>query len=67
MNMFASRFEEKMRIFVKETKNSRAFELQRYCYRSSIDDWITIDWDEKLENIVKKLIHLGKESYYELM
>jgi len=58
------RFEERMRI----NRNKNEFELSRYCYRGRIDDWIIIDYDEDLKEIVKNNIkHLGKESYYNLM
>lgn len=61
------RYEEKMRINLKERKTNREFEVMRYCYRGSIDDWITIDGGENIELLAKEnLIHLGKKSYYDL-
>lgn len=58
------RFDERMRIY----KKGKDVMLQRYCYRGSIDDWITIDYGEDFEAIIKSnLRHLGKESYYDLV
>ncbi|MBI4646107.1 MAG: hypothetical protein HY738_05780 [Bacteroidia bacterium] len=61
------RFDEVMRIKVITEEDQKQYEFMRYCYRSYIDNWIVIDTGENLENMSKKyLIHLGKESYYEL-
>jgi hypothetical protein len=66
LNKFA-RYEERMRIILVHRKGEREFIFQRYCYRGSIDDWITIDSGSDLEALVEKnLYHLGKESYYKL-
>jgi len=66
LNKFA-RYEERMRIILVHRKDEREFIFQRYCYRGSIDDWITIDSGSDLEALAQKnLYHLGKESYYEL-
>ncbi len=49
-----------------DVKN-RLFITQRYCYRGLIDDWIFLGTPDKLSNLVKKyVVHLGKESFYEL-
>ena len=64
---YLKKYEEKMRINLKTRKTSREFEVMRYCYRGSIDDWITIDGGENIESLASEnLYHLGKESYYEL-
>jgi hypothetical protein len=61
------RYEERMRIILAQHIGEREFIFQRYCYRGSIDDWITIDSGSDLKALAKKnLYHLGKESYYEL-
>lgn len=61
------RFEERMRIKVFEDGSERNFEVERFCYRGSVDDWITIGSESDIDKIGSKyLIHLGKESYYEL-
>ena len=61
------RFEEKMKIKFFEDKSERNFEVERYCYRGSIDDWIAIGCESDIDKIGSNyLIHLGKESYYEL-
>lgn len=58
------RFEERMRVY----KKNNQIELQRYCYRGSVDDWMTVDYGEDFAAIAKRnLQHLGKESYYDLM
>lgn len=55
-----------MRFELIDVKN-RSFETKRYCYRGSIDDWIFLGAPDKLSNLVKKyVVHLGKESFYEL-
>ncbi|KYC40470.1 hypothetical protein WA1_26460 [Scytonema hofmannii PCC 7110] len=43
------------------------FELQRYCFLGSVDDWINIGLPDTLQNLVETYVqHLGRESYYEL-
>lgn len=62
------RFEEKMRISKKVRKETNGYEFQRYCYRGSINDWISIDGGENLATLAKENIHhLGRESYYDLI
>ena len=62
-----ARYEERMRVILTQHIGEREFIFQRYCYRGSIDDWITIDSGSDLEALARKnLYHLGKESYYEL-
>jgi hypothetical protein len=46
--------------------NGRYFMAERFCYRGSIDDWIVISEPEKLNNLMKYIGHLGKDSFYEL-
>jgi hypothetical protein len=53
--------------FVLIDENERAFEVERFCYLGSIDDWIHIDESEDLETLVQEYTqHLGKDSFYEL-
>lgn len=59
-------FEERMR-FIKY-KNDMGYEVQRYCYRGRIDDWISIDGGDDLQDLANTNIpHLGKMSYYDLV
>ncbi len=59
-------YEARMKI-IKVGEESDRYAIQRYCYRGSIDDWITIGVSPRLNKLVEKYIyHLGKESYYEL-
>lgn len=44
------------------------FSAERFCYRGSIEGWITLDVDEKLEVLAERYLpHLGKESFFELI
>ncbi len=63
----STRFEERMKIKLFEDGLERNFEVERYCYRGSVDDWITIGSESDMDKIGSNyLIHLGRESYYEL-
>jgi hypothetical protein len=45
----------------------RTFQTQRYCFRGSVDDWITIGKPGTLATLVKRYVkHLGQESYADL-
>jgi hypothetical protein len=53
--------------FVLTDKANRLFEMQRYCFLGSIDDWITISDEDELPRLVKAYVkHLGEESFYDL-
>ncbi len=53
--------------FVLVDEEKRKFRTERYCFLGSVDDWIVIGSQDKLQNLVKKYVkHLGQESYYEL-
>ena len=53
--------------FVLVDKKTREFEVERWCFRGSVDDWIGLDSSTDLMALVKKYgRHLGKESFYEL-
>ncbi len=53
--------------FVLNDKADRLFEMQRYCFLGSIDDWITVGNEDELPRLVKVYVkHLGEESFYDL-
>lgn len=59
------RYEAQMRIIKKEAGDG--FVIQRYCYKGSIDDWITVGSSKDLKKLAETYIpHLGKESFFEL-
>ncbi len=59
-------YEAQMRFELIDGKQ-RYFVAERFCYRGSIDDWITIGSYNALDNLVEKFVrHLGKETFYEL-
>ncbi|PSB30761.1 hypothetical protein [Stenomitos frigidus] len=54
--------------FVLESTQTRAFVVERWCFRGSVDDWIALDRSTDLNALVKQYgQHLGKESFYDLM
>lgn len=54
--------------FVLVDKEDRAFEVERFCYLGSVDDWIYLDGSDDMESLVKEYVpHLGKDSFYELV
>jgi hypothetical protein len=56
-------YEKRMR-FVKE---EGTFEVQRFCYRGSVDDWIPIDYGDNLQKLARQYCpHLGEDSYFDL-
>lgn len=60
-------FEERMKVIIRKNKSGKEFEVKRFCYRGSVDDWITVGVESDIAEVGKRyLIHLGKESYYEL-
>jgi hypothetical protein len=49
-------------------ENKRLFATQRYCYRSSIDDWIYIGTSGELPLLVRRYVkHIDKESFFDLV
>jgi hypothetical protein len=53
--------------FVLVDKKKRLFQVQRWCYLGSIDDWIPLGSSKTLAALVKKYCkHLGKESFFDL-
>jgi hypothetical protein len=65
-----SRYEKVMR-FTLINQKTRAFRVERWCFRGSIDDWIGLYLMSKdcesLSDLVQKFApHLGQESFFEL-
>lgn len=53
--------------FVLADDQKRLFITRRYCYLSSIDDWIEIGKVDRLPNLCRKYLkHIGQDSYFEL-
>jgi hypothetical protein len=53
--------------FVLQDRKGNIFQTERYCFRGSIDDWIPVGSPGLLPSLTKKyLVHLGKDSFYEL-
>jgi hypothetical protein len=45
----------------------RLFTAERFCFRGSVDDWISLGPSATLPALIKKYIkHLGQDSFYEL-
>jgi hypothetical protein len=53
--------------FVLNNAETREFTVQRWCFRGSVDSWISLDQSPILSELVKTYgSHLGKESFYDL-
>ncbi|KPA10809.1 hypothetical protein MHK_008984, partial [Candidatus Magnetomorum sp. HK-1] len=53
--------------FILLDKKKRIFTTERFCFRGSIDDWISIGESDSLEKLLKTFIkHLGKESLFDI-
>ena len=49
-------------------KQERIFEAQRFCFRGSVDDWVSLHHEGPLDELCESYLkHMGKESFYELM
>ena len=56
-----------MLVFQLVDAQRRTFQMQRYCFLGSVDDWIEIGKPGKLSTLVKRYVkHLGQDSYVEL-
>lgn len=54
--------------FRLEDKKSRQFGAERMCYLGGIDDWLALHDYDALDVLAERyVVHLGKESFYELM
>lgn len=53
--------------FILKDKATREFVPQRFCFRGSVEDWISIGEPAPLQKLVTKFFkHLGKDSMYDL-
>lgn len=58
----------KMMRFTLIDAEQRLFNLDRWCFMGSIDDWYFIEGDQPLAELAGKYVrHLDKESFFELM
>lgn len=54
--------------FTLTDKETRAFTVERYCFRGRIDGWLFLDGPGALAPLVRKYVkHLGRESFFELI
>jgi hypothetical protein len=54
--------------FILTDRNQRKFKVERFCYLGGVDDWIYLDGPDELEHLVREYtLHLGEESFYDLM
>jgi hypothetical protein len=54
--------------FILTDPAERTFDVQRWCFRGSVENWIYLDDGKPLAALLKKYVrHLGKESFYQLM
>ncbi len=52
--------------FVLLDKKTRQFRVERLCYRSSVDGWMTLGTGHLGELAAAYLPHVGKESFFDL-
>jgi hypothetical protein len=53
--------------FVLQDEAKRVFRPERYCFRGSVEDWISIGEPDQLKKLAAKFLkHLGRDSLYEL-
>jgi hypothetical protein len=53
--------------FILMDSVARLFAPERFCFRGSIDDWISIGPPEPLSKLISKYVkHLGRDSFYDL-
>ena len=53
--------------FVLQDEAERVFAPERYCFRGSVEDWISIGEPDQLGKLAPKFLkHLGRDSIYEL-
>jgi hypothetical protein len=52
--------------FVLQNEATRVFRPERYCFRVSVEDWISIGEPDQLKNLTAKFVkHLGSDSLFE--
>jgi hypothetical protein len=63
----STNYQAVLRFLLVEPKK-RVFVVERYCFRGSVDDWISVgEGPKSLPLLVKKYVrHLGQESMYDL-
>lgn len=67
-HMLARANYSKMMQFALVNAESRWFNLDRWCFRGSIDDWHFLEGDAPLAELAEKYAgHLGRESFFDLM
>lgn len=55
-----------MRFLLKD-EAKRIFQPERYCFRGSVEDWISIGAPDLLNKLIGRFLkHLGRDSFYEL-
>ena len=53
--------------FILVDGEKRLFAPERFCYRGSVDDWISIGRPETIKKLAAKyFVHLGRDSFFEL-
>jgi hypothetical protein len=53
--------------FILTDAQRRLFAPERYCFRGSVDDWISIGAPDTIAKLVARYLkHLGQDSFYEL-
>ena len=53
--------------FVLQDEARRLFAPERYCFRGSVEDWISIGEPDQLGKLASRFLkHLGKDSIYDL-
>jgi len=53
--------------FLLQDEAKRLFRPERFCFRGSVEDWISIGEPGQLDKLVSKFFkHLGKDSIYDL-
>jgi hypothetical protein len=61
-----SRYSRMMRFTLVEP-DKRLFQVERWCFKGSIDDWFYLAGEAPLQRLLKQYIpHLGRESFFEL-
>ncbi len=66
INARFAHYQPVMRFLLVDTER-RMFAPERFCFRGSVDDWISIGSPDTIQKLARKFVkHLGKESLYEL-
>ena len=53
--------------FILNDKDKRLFWVERMCYVSAIDDWIVLEGQKPLKDLVEEFVpHIGQESFFGL-